>query len=177
MHLYYTEEKGRKREWDHVVNAVVHQFGLVTTFHALWGSLHFNNVETRQASEAHLPAAGAISGVLGESVPFPGKALSLISVVEFPTLQFEWGSLIKPLRSKAFSQYALLPSLQSTITCHSFDYNNESWMSVRDWVSPPWNVCMWCVFVLVYVHVWRLCALLSCHPFFLQAGKCLHSQL
>lgn len=38
-------------------------------------------------------------------------------------LQFEWGSLIKSLKSRAFAQYAPLPSLQSTITCNLFTHN------------------------------------------------------
>lgn len=46
----------------------------------------------------------------------------------FP-LQFEWGSLIKSLKSRAFAQYALLPSLQSTITCNLFTHNEGA----SDW--------------------------------------------
>lgn len=41
-------------------------------------------------------------------------------------LQFEWGSLIKSLKSRAFAQYAPLPSLQSTITCNLFTHNERA---------------------------------------------------
>lgn len=39
---------------------------------------------------------------------------------------FEWGSLIKSLKSRAFAQYAPLPSLQSTITCNLFTHNERA---------------------------------------------------
>lgn len=38
-------------------------------------------------------------------------------------LQFQWGSLIKSLKSRAFAQYAPLPSLQSPITRNLFTHN------------------------------------------------------
>ena len=59
--------------------------------------------------------------------------------VEIFCSSFEWGSLIKSLKSRAFAQYAPLPSLQSVITCNSFAHNEGS---VKFWFVVSGSVCV-----------------------------------
>ena len=51
--------------------------------------------------------------------------------VEIFCSSFEWGSLIKSLKSRAFAQYAPLPSLQSTIACNLFTHNEGASRLIR----------------------------------------------
>lgn len=51
--------------------------------------------------------------------------------VEIFCSSFEWGSLIKSLKSRAFAQYAPLPSLQSTIACNLFTHNEGASHLIR----------------------------------------------
>lgn len=68
-----------------------------------------------------------------EPLLLPGRASRSSPCWNF-LLQFEWGSLIKSLKSRAFAQYASLPSLQSTITCNLFTHNEGASLSVASLV-------------------------------------------
>lgn len=84
-------------------------------------------------------------------------------------LQFEWGSLIKSLKSRAFAQYAPLPSLQSTITCNLFTHNEGAPDLIRclqlclreHWVT---SLCS-SFFVLLFQAVERWTCMLCFHSF------------